>query len=99
MILECDFCGDENPEWEIPCEDFHIEIAPGVGFDMQGPWMACLRCCALVEAGDRQGLLEYCALRHESRKSPQSAESSGTLAVAIVQDGFWQVKHGEPKQL
>jgi hypothetical protein len=98
MTYECDFCGDDDPGWEIPCSNFQIDVAPGLSFDFQGEWMACDRCKSLIEAGDRHGLLEYCVLRHESRKTPQSAESSGTLAVAIVQDGFWQANHGEPKR-
>lgn len=64
----CDFCGAAAPGWRYPAHNF--EMAPGIG--SHGDWAACDECAALIEAGDRDGLLRRCA------------ESSGMLHIPSI---------------
>lgn len=51
----CDFCsGHERPYKEYKCKD----LDAGDGLTSLGDWNACPKCTALIEADDRDGLLD-----------------------------------------
>lgn len=57
----CDFCSRKNPPFKIyPCRDFCHPDAPQLW--SRGEWNACHTCADLIDANDRQGLSERCAL-------------------------------------
>jgi hypothetical protein len=51
----CDFCFDQGPTWDYPCERF---VIPELDFGSDEGWSACDTCSALVEAGDVEGIVE-----------------------------------------
>lgn len=59
----CDFCAALNPPYKVyPCKDFAHPMSPMHW--SRGEWNACSKCAALVDADDREGLLERCMLMH-----------------------------------
>ncbi len=52
----CDFCSHPDPRWKYPANDFQLEDVQRLG--SQGAWAACDECAALIESGDKTGLLE-----------------------------------------
>ncbi len=55
----CDFCMSPRPAWCYPAMSF----LDALGSKSVGDWLACAECHGLIEAGDRDGLLER-AIRH-----------------------------------
>jgi len=50
----CDFCSSANPLWRYPAATFHDSF----GSKSVEDWLACEACHAMIEAGDREGLIE-----------------------------------------
>jgi hypothetical protein len=50
----CDFCSGANPVWRYPAATFHDSF----GSKSVEDWLACEACHAMIEAGDREGLIE-----------------------------------------
>lgn len=84
----CDFCSDSEPS-----RTFHSRaFEPAPGQYVTADWLACWRCAQLVEAGDRDGLLER-ALRTFKKHHPNLPFPPEELARESVQRlhaGFWE---------
>ena len=50
----CDFCSGANPLWRYPATTFRDSF----GSKSVEDWLACEACHAMIEAGDRGGLIE-----------------------------------------
>ena len=50
----CDFCSGPNPAWRYPATTFRDSF----GSKSVEDWLACEACHAMIEAGDREGLIE-----------------------------------------
>ena len=57
----CDFCsGQRRPYRVYKCKDFAYETMPQL--NSTGDWNACPECAALIDANDREGLVQRCSL-------------------------------------
>ena len=54
----CDFCSAPDVSWRYPAQTFVAYIVADVVGQSVGDWAACRICHALIEAGDRSGLLD-----------------------------------------
>jgi len=54
----CDFCSASDPGWGYPAKDFQAYECGGMVGESVGGWAACNTCHALIEAGDREGLMQ-----------------------------------------
>lgn len=97
----CDFCSSLKPPYkEYPCRDFQHPLSPLHW--SRGEWNACDKCAALVDAGDREGLLQR-SLMMASFEHELSAEAE--IMTRAFQNAFFanRIKrqpvsaHPEPK--
>ncbi len=97
--LLCDFCSIPNPIHRIPTRTFEMKtkvIDKEMTNISDGDFMACGPCYALVEAGDREGLLK--------RVKTSYIRTYGTwdrLAEKILRrfhEQFWKHKIDEKKE-
>lgn len=80
----CDFCTADYPTWLYPCEPFTVAVIANGQTHAQDSgddgWAACDPCAALVDAGDRDGLMDR--LLAQSPPDPRDlALVRATLAV------------------
>lgn len=79
----CDFCSAPNVAWRYPAHSFVAYVVAGVVGESVGDWAACRVCHALIEAGDRSGLLErsiQTLLEKNPGMRPAEAELCGQIA-------------------
>jgi hypothetical protein len=86
----CDFCGRQDPiAITFPCRTFVID-----GYEYADGWAACAACAALVEQGDREGLVSR-AVAHHCERNPRTVQAmlaEGKLPgveIRHTQAGFW----------
>ena len=65
----CDFCSEPNVVWQYPARTFVAYAVAGIVSQSVGDWAACTACHALIEKGDRAGLLDR-PLRRLLEKHP-----------------------------
>ncbi len=56
--MRCDFCSAFDPTWEYPARTFIAYRVAGFTGESVGSWAACDPCHVLIEANDRDGLVE-----------------------------------------
>jgi len=72
----CDFCSNIRKPFKVyPCKDF--ETLPGV--ISRGEWNACSKCAELIDADDREGLLDRCQLMMNFEGIPGTREGLRVL--------------------
>jgi hypothetical protein len=59
----CDFCSAANPMWEYAADSF-FDLC---GSRSLGAWLACDDCHAVIEAGDREGMVTRAMLNPAMR--------------------------------
>lgn len=87
----CDFCEEPNrpPVWryEIPAYRQIHPRKPGDVLFLDGNWHACERCAALVQANDRDTILEL-GMAACRRKWPNREPKR--KAILWAHSGFWR---------
>lgn len=59
----CDFCSALKPPYKVyKCPDFPHPMCPLQW--SRGEWNACAACAELVDAEDKEGLIERCKIMH-----------------------------------
>lgn len=84
----CDFCMDTRVRWEYACERFSIG-----SFGSDGGWLACDRCSALIEAGQKRMLTERSLESWRVRGNPAMKDAGKSLR--IMQAAFFRHRQGE----
>lgn len=88
----CDFCNKPGPDWTYPAQPFRgrfhdPEDTLSEAFGSDGGWAACDECHALIEAGDKEALVEQ-TMRSPHSFVPGLVEgdpSWSTVKASIVQ--------------
>lgn len=80
----CDFCSAPDVAWRYPAHTFVAYVVAGVVGESVGDWAACRVCHALIEAGDRRGLLER-SLQTLLEKNPDMRPAEAELRDHIAQ--------------
>jgi hypothetical protein len=80
----CDFCALFNPPYKVyPCKDFPHPFDPKCW--SRGSWNACHSCAAFIDADDRKGLVERCAMLLEFEFGPIHRKQE----LEAFQEGFF----------
>jgi hypothetical protein len=92
----CDFCSEPHATWRYPARTFVAYVAAGFVGQSVGDWAACGACHALIEAGDRNGLLER-SLTRLLEKHPQMRPDQDELReeLAVVHRMFFGNQNGQ----
>ncbi len=106
--MTCDFCNGGDPGWFYPAESFKVSalLESEAGFrieDLLGSdsgFMACEPCHALVEAEDRDGLINR-SLDTNLLAHPEMIEDAPELRPVIAQmfEAFWNHRRGAGIQM
>jgi len=80
----CDFCSAPDVTWQYPARSFVAYAVNGVVGQSVGDWAACRVCHELIEAGDRQGLLER-SLQTLLEKNPEMLPEEAELRDQLAQ--------------
>ena len=90
----CDFCSaDRSAAWVWPARD----IDNGPEAHSLGGWAACEECHRLLEARDRQGLLNRAVRVLRDRWGPLAIALSGIHEqIGIIHDRYWEARIDEP---
>ena len=89
----CDFCSEPNVVWRYPAQNFVAYAVAGVVGQSVGDWAACTVCHALIEDGDRCGLLER-SLRRLLEKNPDMRPDEAEFEN--TSDGFHRMFFATP---
>jgi hypothetical protein len=86
----CDFCSEPDVDWRYPARTFIAYVVAGFVGQSVGDWAACTVCHALIEAGDRTGLLER-SLSRLLEKNPEMRSDGAALReeLAVVHRMFF----------
>ena len=79
----CDFCSEPKVAWRYPAQSFLAYVVAGVVGQSVGDWAACRICHGLIEAGDRDGLLDR-SLRTLLDKNPDMRPAETELREQIA---------------
>ena len=92
----CDFCSEPHVVWRYPARTFIAYVVAGFVGQSVGDWAACSVCHALIEAGDRTGLLER-SLSRLLQKNPSMRSDEGALReeLAVVHRMFFAHQSGD----
>jgi hypothetical protein len=95
LIFICDFCSEPNVSWRYPAENFVAYVVADVVGQSVGDWAACGICHGLIEAGDRNGLLER-SLGTLLEKNPamRPAEAELREQIAYFHEMFYAHQTG-----
>jgi len=103
----CDFCGDPEPIWAFPCEDYNtgvpdVELTETLGIytttGSLGGWAACNTCRRFIKDGDRKRLARRAAVAVRNRKGATAASLNVLQKAAEgVHSDFWKHRSGEPR--
>lgn len=99
--LVCDFCSLPEISWSYPVTEFEQRMeVDGKVFDnvYLGDWAACDKCHDLIEAGDKEGLLDRCFLSEHSVYKKCSAEENVEYRkkVTVLHEEFFAMRSGPP---
>jgi hypothetical protein len=78
----CDFCSAANPMWEYAADSF-FDLC---GSRSLGAWLACDDCHAVIEAGDREGMVTRAMLNPAMRAATVDKRGPGSTS-GICTDG------------
>lgn len=96
--LRCDFCGEQDPKWVYPVDDFTQELDPASPYkfeiEMLGSWSACQKCYELIEADNRESLLDH-SLKAFGISKNSKVYDSVRSRVQRVHDEFFFCRLGE----
>jgi hypothetical protein len=96
----CDFCTDIPVVVAYPCGLVVVETPIGTHASSD-PWGACADCHAMIEANDRDGLVQRSSANFAREQGATSAEDLAFIARMIrdVQAGFFAARLGDPQPL
>jgi hypothetical protein len=107
LPVGCDFCEHGHPRYEYPCGDFTYEQPPVSGprgtaagnARYFGPWLACLRCHELLEAGDLDVLFERCWSFIVLNRGPMARTGYDQVRANVVSlwQRFMEHRQGPPR--
>jgi hypothetical protein len=96
----CDFCTCTPVVASYPAGTVLIHTPAGV-HATRDPWAACEHCYALIEADDRAGLVERSLGGFIAQEGdvPHGVLVEIRYMIERTQDGFFEVRQGEPTPL
>ena len=93
----CDFCSEPNVVCGYPAQNFVAYTVAGVVGQSVGDWAACTVCHALIESGDRSGLLERLVRRlFEKHPYMRPAEAEVREQLGAIHRMFFAHQTGAP---
>lgn len=72
----CDFCFAADPTWRYPCKSFDVKGTHNYG--SYEDWTACDKCHDVIEAGDRDKLVQ------RAMKGPSARKMKGSAAAVVL---------------
>jgi hypothetical protein len=96
----CDFCTDIPVTFRYPCGLVVYETPVGTHVSSD-PWGACSDCHALIEANDRNGLVERSLQTFVARDGEPPAEDRALIVAMLrdVQASFFAARLGDAQPL
>ena len=93
----CDFCSEPNVIWRYPAQNFVAYAVAGIVGQSVGDWAACTVCHALIEDGDRDGLLER-SLSRLLEKNPEMRPDEADVRehLGLIHAMFFGHQSGRP---
>ena len=93
----CDFCSEPNVVCGYPAQNFVAYAVAGVIGQSVGNWAACTVCHALIESGDRSGLLERSVRRlFEKHPDMRPDEAEVREQLGAIHRMFFAHQTGAP---
>jgi len=98
--LFCDFCGNPDPKWAYPVDDFSQNIHPdatgeSADWNSIGGWSSCSNCKELIDANKRQELAWRCI--HNADDVPNNNRIRAALheRILILHEEFFAMRAGD----
>lgn len=91
---KCDFCSEPNPGWCYPAQTFQ---GPTIGKDLYvsvAEWGACDTCHDLIEANDREALVDRFLVRWEAKNGQRPDHDDLRALVLALHGQFWDNRTG-----
>lgn len=96
-MIRCDFCSGAPVTWRYPTRTFKLT---SIRFRSVSDWAACDVCHALIEAGDREGLLTRTMATGQLPPGVTAAQlAEAKQTVRHGQALFFEMREGPPTRV